>query len=252
MTGSLELAAGATIIRPDLSVGLAHRHGALRLSVALGGCPSLAAEIYVEALVVVIHCAVRWAVGRPLAPVKVRGSAALTPFGSSLLDVLAVRVDREGSGATLTYAAEDAATPFDVGTFTRWHEASFSEYVRMVDQLESGSTAVRHGCADKLLGDVRNAVLAGRSDQTAVARSLGMSVPTLRRRLSEQRTSFRRICDDLRRSSAEMLLLSEKSLEDIAEELGMSDARCFRRACNGWFGRSPSELRRTMRDGMTG
>ena len=71
-----------------------------------------------------------------------------------------------------------------------------------------------------------------------------MSVPTLRRRLADRGTSFRHICDDLRRDAAEMLLLGDKSVEDIAEHLGMSDARCFRRACNSWFGQSPSELRR--------
>ena len=93
--------------------------------------------------------------------------------------------------------------------------------------------------------------MAGNGDQTLVARGLGMSVPTLRRRLADQRTSFRQICDDLRRDAAEQLLLGDKSVEEIADALGMSDARCFRRACNGWFGRSPSELRRSMRGAAT-
>ena len=123
--GLARLAAGATIIRPDLSIRLSHRHGNLRLSLVLGETPSLAAEIYAEALLVVIHCAVRWAVGCRIVPANVRGSAALAVFRSSLLDTLDLPVPRHGTGASITYEDSDIAAPFKVTSFTRWHEASF-------------------------------------------------------------------------------------------------------------------------------
>ncbi len=241
--GLARLASGAVIIRPDLMISLSHRHGALRLSLVLRET-TLAAEIYAEALIVVIHCALRWALGRKLVPLQVRGCTAIGQMRSSLLDVLNVPVVRGGTGAALTYAADDVDAGFRVACFTRWHEASYAEYVRMVDELTESPVKPS---SDALLRNVRTIVLGSRGDQTAVARRLGMSVPTLRRRLADRGTSFRQLCDELRRDAAEMLLLGDKSVEDIAEELGMSDARCFRRACNGWFGRSPSELRRTLR-----
>ena len=249
--GLARLAAGATIIRPDLSIRLSHRHGNLRLSLVLGDTPSLAAEIYAEALLVVIHCAVRWAVGRRIVPANVRGSAALADFHTSLLDTLDLPVPRHGTGASITYEVTDSAAPFKVTSFTRWHEASFIEYVQLIDERAFPLAPAADRKGDALFRDVRNAVMSGNGDQTVVARGLGMSVPTLRRRLADQRTSFRQICDDLRRDAAEQLLLGDKSVEEIAGALGMSDARCFRRACNGWFGRPPSELRRSMRDVAT-
>lgn len=243
--GLARLTSGAVIIRPDLVISLSHRHGTLRLSLVLRNAATIAAEIYAEALIVVIHCALRWALGRQLQPLRVRGCAAVGPIRSSLLDVMNVPVARFGTGASLTYAAEDAGAEFRVASFTRWHEASFLEYGRMVDELAEPG-ALRSG--DGLLSAVRTLVMGKSGDQAAVARNLGMSVPTLRRRLADRGTSFRQICDELRMRAAERLLLGEKSVEDIAEELGMSDARCFRRACNGWFGRPPSELRRTLRE----
>ncbi len=245
--GLARLAAGATIIRPDLSIHLTQRHGNLRLTLVLGESPSLAAEIYAEALLVVIHCAVRWAIGSRITPVRVRGSSALASFRSSLLDILSLPVPRRGNGASITYSAADAAAPFQVAAFIRWHEASFSEYVQLVDECAHHPTTADRE-SDTLLRDVRNVVLSGQADQGGVARRLGMSVPTLRRRLSDQRTSFREICHDLRRNAAEQLLLGDKTVEEIADALGMSDARSFRRACNGWFGRSPSEIRRSIRN----
>ena len=154
-------------------------------------------------------------------------------------------MQRHGTGVALTYAAADADAGFRIAAFTRWHEASFSEYVRMVEDLAQPTMPAGD---DGLLRSVRVTVMREQGDQASVARALGMSVPTLRRRLADRGTSFRHICDDLRRDAAEMLLLGDKSVEDIAEHLGMSDARCFRRACNSWFGQSPSELRRSLRD----
>ena len=77
--GLTRLAEGANIIRPDLVFRLSRRAGSLRLSLRSAGPSSRATEVYVEALIVVIHCATRWALGRPLDPVRLRGPRSSLP-----------------------------------------------------------------------------------------------------------------------------------------------------------------------------
>jgi hypothetical protein len=60
-------------------------------------------------------------------------------------------------------------------------------------------------------------------------------------------TTFRAISADLQRSAAETLFVTDKSLEDIAIEIGYSDVRSLRRACQRWFGVTPTVYRRGRR-----
>lgn len=245
--GLRRLAAGAQIVRPDLMIGVSMRGGEATLSIGLRGADGAAAAIYVEAMLVVIHCALQWAMAHAIEPRRLRGPAVVDPFGCSLLGVLGTPVQRHGGDAQIVYRAEDVEASFHVSAFQRWHEAAFGEYARMVElrRLDHARSDVE--VASGLHARVRACLLDEAASQAAVARRLGMSVPTLRRRLAESGLSFRRISSDLRREAAEMLLLGDKPAGDIAEELGMSDSRCFRRACNGWFGVPPSKVRRSLR-----
>ena len=236
------LAAGATVIRPDLIITVRHRRSGLRVSLVVRHANARAAQIYAEALIIVIHCGLRWAIGRRLQPIRAEGCGMRHGFEKSLLDVLGLPVVRGSGGAALTYATADQDAPFRVADFTRWREAAFNEYVRMVDELDQ--MPGKANSWDSLRQSVRVIVMAGSVSQSEVARSLGMSVATLRRRLSNEQTSFRQIREGVRRDAASLLLLTDKSIDDMAAELGMSDARCFRRACSSWFGQSPSALRR--------
>lgn len=250
--GLRRLAAGAQIVRPDLMIGVSMRNGEATLTIGLRGADGAAAAIYVEAMLVVIHCALQWAMEHAIEPRRLRGPAVVQPFGCSLLGVLGTPVQRQGDEAQIVYRAEDVEASFHVSAFQRWHEAAFGEYARLVELRRLDHARSDAEVASGLLARVRACLLDEAASQTAVARRLGMSVPTLRRRLAESGLSFRRISSDLRREAAEMLLLGDKPAGDIAEELGMSDSRCFRRACNGWFGVPPSEVRRSLRRSVAG
>lgn len=80
------------------------------------------------------------------------------------------------------------------------------------------------------------------------AEAMRMSSRTLRRKLGEEKTSFRRIVADLRRDAA-LRYLSDTALtvEDIAELLGFSDAANFRHAFRRWTHAQPSAYRRDRR-----
>jgi AraC-like DNA-binding protein len=77
-----------------------------------------------------------------------------------------------------------------------------------------------------------------------VARDLHVSARTLKRRLADEGTSFRRVLDEARRARAEELLRSPRhTLDAIAAELGYGDAAAFSRAFRRWTGMSPGAYR---------
>jgi AraC-like DNA-binding protein len=80
-----------------------------------------------------------------------------------------------------------------------------------------------------------------------VARSLGMSTATLRRRLIEQGTNYRVLVEQIRRDSALLMLENPQlPIAEIAFELGYSHLSAFDRAFRRWYGRSPREYRESL------
>ncbi|WP_176037103.1 AraC family transcriptional regulator [Brucella tritici] len=77
-----------------------------------------------------------------------------------------------------------------------------------------------------------------------IAGGLGMSAPTLRRRLRGEGQNFGSIKDELRFVLAERLLQENKlSVAEVAAELGYSEPSAFYRAFHKWMGQSPGQFR---------
>jgi AraC-like DNA-binding protein len=76
-----------------------------------------------------------------------------------------------------------------------------------------------------------------------VAGVLQLSVRTLRRRLREDGSSFRALCERVRVQTALRLLQEGLTVAAAAERLGFSDARAFRRAFKRRLGEVPSKMR---------
>ncbi|MBI3345739.1 MAG: AraC family transcriptional regulator [Burkholderiales bacterium] len=80
-----------------------------------------------------------------------------------------------------------------------------------------------------------------------VASSLCMTSRTLRRKLSDEGTSFSELLARVRHALAQdYLRATNLSVEDIAAALGFSDASSFRHAFKRWSGKSPLECRRSV------
>ena len=109
---------------------------------------------------------------------------------------------------------------------------------RFVDELQR-----RAG----LVGNVRHLLLTNLMRNLKlqeVARGLGMSARTLRRRLAEQGASYRQLTDELRRDVAiNYLRETAMTVEDIAYALGFSDAANFRQAFRRWTSATPQQFR---------
>ena len=99
------------------------------------------------------------------------------------------------------------------------------------------SARIRRRLRQMLPGDV--------PDFDSLASELNMTSATLRRRLSEEGASYQEIKDQLRRDLAiRYLSHSDRSVMDIALELGFSERSAFHRAFQKWTGASPGEFRR--------
>ncbi len=112
---------------------------------------------------------------------------------------------------------------------------------------------LRHSPADLLsrrdhgadtAGHVRRLLGSGANGLETVAARLGVSAPTLRRRLAAEGTSFREVREQLLRDQAvASLVRGGESVEELALRLGFSEASAFHRAFKRWTGSSPGSYR---------
>lgn len=78
-----------------------------------------------------------------------------------------------------------------------------------------------------------------------VSAQLGVSVSTLKRRLSELDTHYQGVCDNLRhRLALQYVSEPERSMVDVAFMLGFSELSTFYRAFKRWTGITPQQYRR--------
>lgn len=102
---------------------------------------------------------------------------------------------------------------------------------------------------DEMVELVRRIILASPGyfpSGEAVAKKLGMSPRTLRRRLQERDTSYRKLLDEVRSELALGYLTSTSlGIEEIAGLLGYTETTAFRRSFKRWVGKSASAVRRT-------
>jgi AraC-like DNA-binding protein len=115
--------------------------------------------------------------------------------------------------------------------------------VREVCDRFAGELQQRAG----IVGSVRHLLLTKlmrNQSLPEVARALGMSVRTLRRRLAEQGASYRQLSDELRRDVAiNYLRETQMTVEEIAYALGFSDPANFRQAFRRWTSATPQQFR---------
>lgn len=204
--------------------------------------PSLACEVQLDSFALVLHCAAMWAMGSQFRASSVRCSGAMAGIGSAL-GLVGTITRSDGEGFTLVYEAEVADRAFAAKSSEGWSAGTYHAYLELVAMVvgEGGVAA-----EDALIERMRTKLSASRQGQRSIARDMGMSVATLRRRLAERGECFRTMSAVARKEAAIMLLASGRPIDAIAGDMGLSDARSFRRACVGWFGQPPSEVRRTL------
>ncbi|MDD9936341.1 MAG: AraC family transcriptional regulator ligand-binding domain-containing protein [Myxococcales bacterium] len=97
---------------------------------------------------------------------------------------------------------------------------------------------------DRLRVYLRNQRTARVPDMALAARELGVSVRSLRRRLSEEGISYRTLTQELQRDQAcAMLRNADFTLQGVADALGFADTASFHRAFKRWTGLTACEYR---------
>ncbi|RJO69485.1 AraC family transcriptional regulator [Nocardia panacis] len=105
----------------------------------------------------------------------------------------------------------------------------------------------RRGMRQGVAGAVRQILMHrmnGRITQQDVAATMHMSLRTMRRRLADEGTSYRRLCAQTFGSLAEELLSTGLTVEDVAYRMGYSGAPSFSNAFKQWRGISPGRFAR--------
>lgn len=110
---------------------------------------------------------------------------------------------------------------------------------RQLRQRQTGATTER--VRQQILGD-----LGLTASLENVASALALSGRTLRRKLDQEKTSFRALLEEERKQMAFQLLTnSDVKIDDLAAHLGYTDTRSFTRAFQRWSDISPSEYRKS-------
>lgn len=121
--------------------------------------------------------------------------------------------------------------------------------LKLAFELHANELLQRLRREESLGGRVRRVILerlaAREVDMPAIARTMAMSVATLRRRLSEEGTSHSVILDEVRRELAQRYLVEQKlAISEVAFLLGFRHVAAFYKAFKRWsLGDTPAEFR---------
>jgi AraC-like DNA-binding protein len=139
----------------------------------------------------------------------------------------------------MVFRQEDLALPLPKA------DAQLGEYLRSI----AGQALAKRGGDDPSPLDRIRTLIAeelqrGVPGQEQVAKLLGMSERTLRRRLEEEGTSFREVLDETRAHLARSYVADQRiPLSEVAFLLGFSEPSAFHRAFKRWTGTTPSTFR---------
>jgi AraC-like DNA-binding protein len=125
-----------------------------------------------------------------------------------------------------------------------------SHHPEMLELMKPGLEAAlqTRAAGEPLAQQVRNLLVKGmggkRLSVDILAKELRIGVRTLQRRLEDEGTSYQRLLDEVRQSTARHLLTAtDLDAGEIAFVLGFEELNSFTRAFQGWEGTSPGRWR---------
>lgn len=123
--------------------------------------------------------------------------------------------------------------------YSELHKLMLAQAERSLERLWSPPS-----CAERVRALMNSRQASELPDMVTAARALGLSVRSLRRRLSEEGTSYRQLTQAaLCETACSMLRNPAVTLQGVAHELGFSDATAFHRAFRRWANVTPAEYR---------
>ncbi len=208
---------------------------ALTVTVGRTGGRKLLHEASDFAAVVVVRC-LRELVAAELDPSEVR-----LPRAAPADD----RAYRRFFRCPVAFGADEVTLVYPARILTLPCRAADAQLTRILGKHASEETAklpVDGTVSTRVRGYIAQHLERGAQEICEVARQLGMSERTLRRRLREAGTGYRELLDDVRRERA--LLLADQAQHgatEIALRVGFEDSAAFARAFRRWTGLLPRD-----------
>jgi AraC-like DNA-binding protein len=148
----------------------------------------------------------------------------------------AVHFDEPFTGIVFDRALMDAVSPHRDGDVHDALRTLAERRILRVTQRAPFSLRVRERLVQ--LGSVQ------RTDMSAVARSLGLSARSLRRRLAAEGKSYNAVVNEALAITAKHFLRNKQlTIQEAAYEMGFADTSTFHRAFKRWTGMTPTEVR---------
>ena len=145
-------------------------------------------------------------------------------FGCSTYSLF---LDNDNLNTSMSFADQDLA---------RWHDGTLRQ------TIGQGPDAT---LPDRLKAYIARQLPSGEPPLADAAKSLGMSVRTVQRKLHQMQSGFRQLIDETRMELAkDYINHTDIPLQEITFLLGFTDHANFYRAFNRWFGKPPGALRR--------
>jgi AraC-like DNA-binding protein len=137
----------------------------------------------------------------------------------------------------LDYDVEASSAPIERGGPVPSSQAIYRKIIDLIERNQRVDGLRRRSVRERVIDAFEDNVFR----QPAVAKRLGLSVATLRRRLEmEGSPAFRVLNERALKRAARSLLEQRYHPSDVAEELGFSDLRSFARAFKRWIGVTPA------------
>jgi AraC-like DNA-binding protein len=148
----------------------------------------------------------------------------------------AVHFDQPFTGVVFDRALMDSVSPYRDGDVCDALRAIAERRILGVTQRAPFSLRVRERLVQQ--GPAR------RTDMNAVARSLGLSARSLRRRLAAEGKSYNAVVNEALAIIAKHFLRTKQlTIQEAAYEMGFADTSTFHRAFKRWTGMTPTEVR---------
>lgn len=150
---------------------------------------------------------------------------------------LPVRFDAEEDGVLFPISLIDSSNPSADAALRQLLQQYAADQLAMIPS--------NHRFSERVRASIRSLLSLGELSAEVVAAQLSMSDRTLRRRLRDEATSYQEILDDVRAELAHRYLRDDKQgIDEVAHQLGFSDASAFTKAFRRWTGRTPADFAR--------
>ncbi|GAA6202915.1 AraC family transcriptional regulator [Aquicoccus sp. SU-CL01552] len=206
-----------------------HRAGERRLGMRLSNEATLASAVSIARQV----CPV------PLAPVEVLVRHPAPRRVAAHEDWFGCPVRFGAELDAILYADETLARPNILG------DEGISQYLTTHLDAELSEITREPALVTQAKAAIAQTLSEGAPKMAEIARSLGLSVRSFHRRLSDHGVNFQSLTEETRRDLAEGLLRDEShSLAEISFLTGFSDQSAFTRAFKRWVGSTPATYRK--------